>query len=214
MKIRFTQWPYGARCAFSTSWDDGYTTDMKVLKILEKHHVWGTFFITSKLVGEPGYLDRQQIRDIAKKGHEIGSHGHSHQNLCKIDEEQVLSALITSKVDMEELIGEEIFGFSYPFGYFNKRIKALVKLANYKYARTTKFEPMNYPPRDWFEWNPSLMAKGRGGYRKKLILKYIRFVNTRAFFTKDFPRDWAEIAHYMLISAYNRGSHFQLWGHS
>jgi len=187
---------------------------MKVLKILEKHQVRGTFYITSDLVGEAGYLDCQQILDIVKKGHEIGSHSQTHQKLGTMDKKQVLSALVTSKADIEELTGTEIFGFSYPFGCFDKRIKALAKLANYKYARTTRFGTISCPPRDWFEWDPSLIAQGRGGYRKKFFHRNFRFMSPRALFARGFPKDWVEVAHYMFKSAYARGGLFHLWGHS
>jgi len=187
---------------------------MKVLKVLEKHHMKGTFFVLSGLIGKAGYLDCQQIRGITKKGHEIGSHGQTHQKLCKLDEKQVLSELVTSKTYIEELIGKEIFGFSYPFGGFDKKIKELVKITNYKYARTVRFGTISCPPRDWFEWNPSLMAQGRGGFRKKLLPRYFRAVRPRVFFARGYPRNWVEIAHYMFKNAYTRRGLFHLWGHS
>jgi len=165
-------------------------------------------------VGESGYLDCQQIREIAKKGHEIGSHGQTHQNLCTMDEKQVLTELVTSKTDIEELINKEILGFSYPFGYFDNRIKALIKLTNYKYARTGKFGNISFPPLDWFEWNPCSLAQGKGGYRKKFHLRYFQFLNLQALFKRSFPKDWVEIAYCMIRRAYTKGGLFHLWGHS
>jgi len=187
---------------------------MKVLKVLEKHNVKGTFFISSGLIGEGGYLNCQQIRDITKKGHEIGSHAQTHQRLSAMGEKQVLLELVTSKADIEELIGKEIFGFSYPFSKFDERIKALVKFANYKYARTGEFGNISCPPQDWFEWHPCLIAQGRGGYRKKYFLRYFWFVPPWVFLASDFPRDWEEVTNYLFKIAYARGGFFHLWGHS
>lgn len=186
---------------------------MKVLKVLEKNQIKGTFFISSKLIDETGYLDSQQIRNIKKKGHEIGSHTKTHARLITMDKKKALSELITSKAEIEKIIGHEIFGFSYPFGKFNEMLKALVKLSCYKYARTVKFGAINSPPRDWFEWNPSMIAEGRGGYRKKFFLKYFRFVSSWVF-TRGFPRNWIETAHYMFKIIYAKKGFFHLWGHS
>ena len=92
----------------------GYSLDMKILKVLDKYHMKGSFFISSELIGKAGYLDRKQILDISRKGHEICSHGQTHQKLIKMDKKHLLSALVTSKAEIEEQIGEKIFGFSYP----------------------------------------------------------------------------------------------------
>lgn len=52
-----------------------------VLDVLEDHGVQATFFVVGKLAREhPGIVAR-----IAAAGHEIGSHGHTHQPLFDLD---------------------------------------------------------------------------------------------------------------------------------
>jgi hypothetical protein len=58
--------------------DGGVSASTLVAGILEKHNWRGHFFVTTNFVGEAGFLDEDQIRDLHKRGHVIGSHSCSH----------------------------------------------------------------------------------------------------------------------------------------
>jgi len=45
---------------------------------LEKHGWRGHFFITTDWIDRDGYMDRDQIRDLHRRGHIIGTHSCSH----------------------------------------------------------------------------------------------------------------------------------------
>src|SRR5882762_5740664 len=74
---RFCQW--ADEVPVFLTFDDGelgaYTY---VADELEQYGWRGHFFITTNWIGNRGFLDRQQIRELRNRGHVIGSHSCSH----------------------------------------------------------------------------------------------------------------------------------------
>lgn len=67
-------------------------------------------------------MDGQQIITLHKNGWEIGSHTTQHIDLTSLSNEQLIKDLKNSKLDLENIIHEEITSISYPFNRFNKRV--------------------------------------------------------------------------------------------
>ncbi len=56
----------------------------KVLSLLREHRAHATFFVLGYIAErEPGL-----IADIAREGHEIATHGHSHRRVFEMSEEE------------------------------------------------------------------------------------------------------------------------------
>lgn len=55
--------------------DDGAAKDLDVLEVLDKHGVKGVIAACPELVGRPGYLSYEQLRQVQAAGHEIAFHG-------------------------------------------------------------------------------------------------------------------------------------------
>ncbi len=79
----------------------------------------------------------------------FGAHTKTHRDLCTLDDDEALRELAGSKKEIEEKLGTEIAEFSYPFGTFDERVKALVKKAGFAYARTS-LKGFNRPSTDRF----------------------------------------------------------------
>ena len=57
--------------------------------ILEKYNLKGTFFISTNYLDTPLFLNMEQLRMLAKRGHRIGSHSHTHPALTCLSEEEL-----------------------------------------------------------------------------------------------------------------------------
>ncbi|MEK6733184.1 MAG: polysaccharide deacetylase family protein [Candidatus Omnitrophota bacterium] len=90
-----------------------------------------------------------EIKEMSNSGISFEAHTKTHKNLCLLKDRKVLEELTGSKNAIEAGLGKEVFGFSYPFGIFDQRIKGLVKQAGFKYARTS-FKAFNYKEIDPF----------------------------------------------------------------
>ena len=60
--------PAAATTTVSLSFDDGYEDNMAAKQILADHGLNGTFFISTGLVGEPGYMNWDQISSLYADG--------------------------------------------------------------------------------------------------------------------------------------------------
>jgi peptidoglycan/xylan/chitin deacetylase (PgdA/CDA1 family) len=120
------------------TFDDGCETDLLVAApILKAHGCSATFFVSSGLLGSPGFLDAGQVRELANNGFEIGSHGATHQYLPDIPVNAMADEIAGSKKRLEEILGGEVHHFSCAGGRWNERVVAAVKSAGYRSISTS-----------------------------------------------------------------------------
>lgn len=122
------------------TFDDGYRdfyTD--VFPILKKHSVKATLYVITGFLDRPNFLTRVQLKEIAGSGLiEIASHTLHHIDLKKADEKTSRQEIIESKKALEDIIGNKVYDFAYPYGSYSENSIKLVKEAGYLTAVTTK----------------------------------------------------------------------------
>lgn len=115
------------------SFDDYHADNLKIADMFEKYNLRATFYIETRS-GEA----QDQIRELHKRGHEIGSHTIHHPgDLKSINSVECRSELEGSKRMIESITGVPCESFCYPRGRFNDDVVAMVKKSGYKEARTT-----------------------------------------------------------------------------
>ena len=109
----------------SITFDDGYTsTYEKALPILAEHQLNATAFITTGQVGEPGYMNWDQIRELQNTYNwEIGSHTVSHPELPTLSTDDIAFELKQSKADLLAQ-GLQVSSFASPYGAYDERVVA------------------------------------------------------------------------------------------
>jgi len=60
------------------TFDDGLSTHEDSAALLDDHGLVGTFGVITSLIGSPGFLDWEQVHDIAEVCHVICNHTHRH----------------------------------------------------------------------------------------------------------------------------------------
>lgn len=134
------------------TFDDGYEDFITTaMPILQRHGFTATVFVLAgRLGGEnewsrPGpskaLLTADQVRDIDRAGMEIGSHGLKHVSLLKTDDEQLDAEIVQSRKILREIIGRDVGGFCYPYGYLDARVVEAARAAGYLYACAVKASP-------------------------------------------------------------------------
>jgi len=135
------------------TFDDAMVSVAGVLPALERLGVWTTVFVCSGLAGDgrvfdvpelaaeaaahPGELrtlDWQALREIAERGHEIGSHTVSHHHLPRLSEEDVGRELSLSRRRIEDEIGSPCRFLAYPYGEQDERVRRAARTAGYEGA--------------------------------------------------------------------------------
>ncbi|MBK8516838.1 MAG: polysaccharide deacetylase family protein [Saprospiraceae bacterium] len=103
--------------SFDDTRKDHYTL---AAPLLEKYGYKGAFFIMTVAIGKKNYMTKDEIRDLARRGHCIGNHTYDHQNLKKLPEDQWKKQVEEPKKKLEDIIGINVCYLAYPFGLCNE----------------------------------------------------------------------------------------------
>ncbi len=99
------------------TFDDGHSSCWDIVfPMLLGTGAKATFFVVTDWIGKPGFLSGHQIRQLRDSGMQIGSHSRSHPNLLNLDRSALERELLTSRLRLEDLLGEPITTFAFPFG--------------------------------------------------------------------------------------------------
>lgn len=126
------------------TFDDGYENFLQdALPVLEKYGFGATLFVLGGMLGEEntwderprmGLLGAEQVREVSRRGVEIGSHGMDHVALAGLPPEQLEREVYESKRVLEGLLEEEVEGFCYPYGSVDRAAVRATPRAGYSYA--------------------------------------------------------------------------------
>jgi peptidoglycan/xylan/chitin deacetylase (PgdA/CDA1 family) len=123
----------GKRKALLT-FDDGLISDYeRALPVLRERGMRAAFFLTTSLIGQPGYVSRRQARELAEAGMSIGSHGERHASYTRLDPARARRELERSRMELEEITGGAVLGFSAPYGFLNRRLERSAHEAGFRW---------------------------------------------------------------------------------
>ncbi len=206
----------------TTSWDDGNKLDLKLLDLLNKYNLKGTFYIPKN--SELKSLTDQEIELIAET-QELGAHTLTHPDLTKLSSDEEISQEIKGSKDfLEQLTGKEIKMFAYPAGKFDLRTKQAVKEAGFIAARVTKQFEFNISQAK-FEFATTLHVY-HSNFRKrnKNPHHYSKFLfqplqNSFSQILKlKLPKksffSWLNLSQALFDCFLVKGKIYHLWGHS
>ncbi len=94
----------------------------------------GTASAAADVYGTQRYMNARQVRELAGRGHEIGSHGLTHADLALLAPRDLREELRRSKELLEDIIGREVASISFPFGSCNRRVWDTARECGYRAA--------------------------------------------------------------------------------
>lgn len=114
------------------TFDDGdisvYST---AFPIMQKYGLTGVAYIVGNYMNTDGYMNAEQIKELAAAGWEIGSHSRSHRELPKLPPEVQREEIVQARKDLQEATGAPVTTFAYPFGLMNNAVGSYVHFAGY-----------------------------------------------------------------------------------
>ncbi len=117
-----TDWKNGTNAVFIT-FDDGGRSALEAARMLENKGWRGHFFITTGKIGAETFLRRDEIIELHRRGHVIGSHSDSHPlRMASLTREEILSEWRVSTEKLFEILGEKITVASVPGGLYSKEV--------------------------------------------------------------------------------------------
>jgi peptidoglycan/xylan/chitin deacetylase (PgdA/CDA1 family) len=99
----------------------------------------GCCFVSTAMIGRPGFLNASQIRDLDRRGHLIGSHSVSHPTrFSACSREQMINEWVASRRTLEDLLGHPIDVASLPGGYLSTAVEQSADAARLRVLFTSE----------------------------------------------------------------------------
>lgn len=189
----------GKAKVLTLSYDDGVVQDIRLIEIMNKHGLKGTFNINSGLYfPEDGvrerYYGRMKLSEAKElfinSGHEVAVHAYTHPFLERIESADVANEILEDRKSIEREYNTLARGMAYPFGTYSEDVIEILKNCGICYSRTTKSTEWVGLPENWLALHPTCHHKN-----PRLMELAKRFIEEKPRFGSD---NWM----------------FYLWGHS
>ncbi|HEV8286415.1 MAG TPA: polysaccharide deacetylase family protein [Chitinophagaceae bacterium] len=117
--------------SFDDTREEQYTIAHEELK---KYDFQGVYFIMTVSLGRPGYMTKQEVKQLADEGNTIGSHTWNHSNVKNYAAQDWVTQIDKPSQELEKITGKPIEYFAYPFGLWNKPAIEQLKQRGFKAA--------------------------------------------------------------------------------
>lgn len=102
--------------SFDAAWGNEQTETL--LNILDDKKVKATFFLVGAWVDK--YPD--SVKDIAKRGHDVGNHSDTHAHLPQLSDSEILKEITDCNDKVKKLTGKSPTLFRPPYGDYNNNV--------------------------------------------------------------------------------------------
>ena len=191
MSYIFLLFPDFKSKAVTLSYDDGVVHDKKLIEIMNKYGLRGTFNINSGKFGNDR-LEANEAKELYEgSNNEIGVHGKMHLSLPELHEVLIINEVLEDRKNLEMLTGKIVTGMAYAYGTYNDKVVDILKKCGISYARTVKSTERFDIPKDWLRLEPTCHHSNP------------RLLELAHEFIEDSSSYWSK-----------RPKLFYLWGHS
>lgn len=157
------RFPNGRKKALTLSYDDGVEQDIRLINIMKKHGLKGTFnlnagkYAPEGTVYSEGEIHRRlsyaQATEVYKdSGMEVAIHGYTHPHLEQLPLAVCMNEIAKDRESLEKQFHKMVRGAAYPFGTFNDDVINIMKGAGIVYGRPVIYREDFALPQDWFRW--------------------------------------------------------------
>ena len=197
----------GLSADFVATFDDGHISNyQRALPLLERSGCKALFFIPAGFVGNrPEVMTWEQLRELVRMGHEVGSHSWSHPLLPGCSDAQLVDELARSRMTLEDKLGVMVGAISIPHGSWNRHVLQRCGETGYRRVYTSDFlqgvKMMN-----------GMQVVGRLTVRRTMTAE-----NIRRFLAARGPAFWAAVSPYVIKGIVKGflGEHlyYRVWRH-
>jgi peptidoglycan/xylan/chitin deacetylase (PgdA/CDA1 family) len=105
------------------TFDDGNRSDVAIgLPELRLRGLKATFFVVADRLDEPGYLTRDELRELSAAGMTVGSHGLHHRSWRPLSDDDLRDDLERARSVLEGVVASPVTEVSCPFGEYDRRV--------------------------------------------------------------------------------------------
>jgi peptidoglycan/xylan/chitin deacetylase (PgdA/CDA1 family) len=120
------------------TFDDGNVSDVEIaLPLLLARDLTARFFVLAGRLEEEGFLAPDDIRELLRRGMQLGSHGLSHRDWRTLNDAELTRELTDARRDLETVAGGTLCEVSCPFGSYDRRVLRHIREAGYERVYTS-----------------------------------------------------------------------------
>lgn len=137
------------------TFDDGGASALWVADALERRGWRGHYFITTGRIGAPGFVGVDEIGELVRRGHVVGSHSDSHPTyMGALSRAEIAREWRRSRDALTEIMGAAPETAAVPGGYVSPTVIAEAARAGYRLLMTSR--PSAKP-----RWHGGIEVQGR-----------------------------------------------------
>ena len=144
------------------SYDDGVVQDKKLVEIMDRHGIKGTFNINTGLYHQgdkdPDYgrmTHKSTIELFKNSPHEVAVHAYTHPHLELVDSANIIAEIIEDRKNIEKDYGTITRGMAYPYGTYNDNVVQTLEKCGIVYSRTVQSKHNFLFPENWLTLHPT-----------------------------------------------------------
>lgn len=173
----------GKTKVLTLSYDDGVVQDIRLVGIMNRNGVKGTFNINTGMYlpeeeEREKYYGRMKLSEAKNlyidSGHEVAVHTLTHPLINQIRSQEVLTEILEDRKNIETQYKTLARGMAYPYGVYNEEVVEALNQCGICYSRTVKSTGNFNFPENWLKLHPtchhndpSLMELARTFVEKK-----------------------------------------------
>ncbi len=126
--------PGGHHKALTLSYDDGRVEDRRLIEIMNRYGIRGTFHLNGGLFERGDRILPEEIPTLYQ-GHEVSCHTLHHPTIARCPIHEVIHEVLEDRKVLEKWTGYPVRGLSYPNGSLSEEIVRILPSCGIRYAR-------------------------------------------------------------------------------
>ena len=168
MNSLFMRFPGGKPKVLTLSYDDAVEEDIRLIEIMKKHGLKGTFNINSSFRLTPDRVEHNNAKPWARRmtyeqvselyrqeGIEVAVHGYTHPFLETLPPARVAWEVLKDRESLEAQFDTIVRGMAYPQGTYSDEVVKVLESCGIVYSRTVKSTEDFGFPENWLLWHPT-----------------------------------------------------------
>jgi len=217
--------PGGRKKALTLSYDDGVEQDIRLMDIMKKNGLKGTFNINSGdyspegTVFEPGRVHRRMTRSACislykDSGMEVAVHGLNHPWFDQLPANICTYQVSQDRANLESDFEQVVRGCAYPFGTFNDEVVDILDKNGIVYSRGVDSSHSFDIPKDWLRLRPT--CHHADGALPELLDKFLNekpMGNSWLFYLWGHSYEFEQFDNWNIIESFAKraGGHEDVW---
>lgn len=155
----------GKRKVLTLSYDDAVVQDVRLMDILNRHGLKGTFNINTGCY-YPEDKERPESKHMRMRrseavtlytdsGHEVAVHAFTHPHLEWLTSQDMIQEIMEDRRNIEKEYGVIARGMAYPYGTYNDMVIDVLEKCGIVYARTVQSTEKFIFPANWLTLHPT-----------------------------------------------------------